>query len=167
MSILTAIPTFTDWPEQVPPEVSRIPDPKPYKLYEGKEDFAFYYDGGGPFGFGQALEVRILRPKDFPDFGVVEVKFLSGNSWGQTKEGKPRNPDEPYTLHWIIVKTEYWHTPERWIAASNGGTEVPKGKRKPRPMEPMSKEEAEALNSAIKQMYIDAGLPLPEVKKDE
>jgi hypothetical protein len=125
------------WPEKI----------DEHTLYEGDERGmkAFYFQESG-FGFGQAIEIEevSLKEDEFPEAknqSIVQVQILSGNSWGQTKEGKPRTTKEPYTMHWLICRTEYYPNMQRALDALTGKMEVPKGKRKPRPIPDMTEDE--------------------------
>lgn len=112
-----------------------------FKLHETKgQDFAFYYKTAG-WGFAHALEVRSVWIEGKPERKIAEVKHLSGNSWGQTADGEPRTTEKPYTMTWLVCRTEYYPSTKRAVDALTGKTEVPKGKRKPRPISPMTDEE--------------------------
>jgi hypothetical protein len=116
-----------------------------YKLYKSVDGtFAFYFSGDVGFGFGHAIEIERMIHKDNPQKTIVQVQYLSGNSWGTTSEGKPRSPDDPYSLHYLVARTDYYPTMQRAIDALTGKTEVPKGKRKARPIQPMTNQELEA-----------------------
>ena len=155
---------FSDWPDTVGSEQSGCS--RAYRRHESTADWAFYYDPGF-FGFGQAIEVIVLHNKQFPEIMLVEEKYLSGNAWGQTEKGEPRDPKDPYSLHWMVFRRRYWPNVERMLAAWRGETEVPKGKRKPRDIEPMTEAEITALNAALHERYITAGIPLPEEAEHE
>lgn len=167
-------------------------------LWESDAEFAFYYQKGA-FGFAQAFEISVGEHKDNPKKTIVQVKYMSGNSWGRIPrnmkdeytedevadiytrtevdkddndfeeyhsvvvDGKtiyrrgggdtatrlflskyePRTADKPYTLHYLICRCDYFPTLRRALDSLMGKTEIPKGKRKPRPIEPMTDEEIE------------------------
>jgi hypothetical protein len=91
------------WPESL----RESPCGKPYRLYESDEEYAFYYTGDIGFGFAHAKEVLVRRALTDPSIVLVEVRELSGNSWGVTKDGRPRTPKDPSTLTWLHV-CSYW-----------------------------------------------------------
>ena len=118
---------------------------KMQKLHEGKPNYAFYFEESG-FGFGQATEIAEVEltkgtHPEAKNRTIVEVKHLSGNSWGRTEDGRPRTTKDPYTMHWLICSTDYYPTMNRAMDALTGKTEIPKGKRKPRKIEPMTEDE--------------------------
>jgi hypothetical protein len=116
-----------------------------YSLYESKANkFAFYYRKGA-FGFGHAFEIDEVFKKGRPEKTLARVKHLAGNTWGfvKHKDGtrEPRSEDKPYTMTWLIVRTDFYPSIQRAIDALTGKTEIPKGKRKPRPIESMTEDE--------------------------
>ena len=152
---------FTDWPEQGPR--IRVAREVTLHLHEGGEDHAFYHDPG-MFGFAQGVEVSVLRNRHFPEMMIVEEKRLSGNAWGQTPEGKPRTPDDPFSLHWLVIGRDHWTSVDRMLASWRGETEVPPRCRKPRRIEPMTAAEIADHLDRLRAMYVAAGIPVPEAE---
>lgn len=114
-----------------------------FTLYDSGKGYAFYFHPVG-MGFAHAILVERVGWEDKPDAHLCRVKHLSGNSWGQTPKGEPRTTDKPHTLTYIITRTDYYPTIKRAIDALTGKTEVPKGKRKPRPIAAMTLAELRA-----------------------
>jgi hypothetical protein len=86
-----------------------------YRLYEADEDYAFYYKTSAfGFGFAQAIEVLVRRAVTDPTIVLVEVRTLSGNSWGVTADGRPRTLDDPSTLTWFHVKSDWFRSLDHW-----------------------------------------------------
>jgi len=112
----------------------------PYVLHECTERRIFYYKKI-PFGFAHGIEILETHHVDKPSKKITIVKHLSANSWGKTEDGKQRTAKDPYTLAWVSTRVEYYPTMQRAVDALLGKTETPKGKRKPRPIEPMTEEE--------------------------
>jgi len=119
-----------------------------FKLHEQNRGlFAFYYKPL-TFGFAHSIEIETLGHKHDPSLRIVAVKHMSGNSWGRTDDGRPRTIDDPNTLHWLICRTDYFPNMERAIGHLTDKTEIPKGKRKPVLIAPMTDEEVQAWNDS-------------------
>jgi len=115
-----------------------------FKLYDSKEGYAFYVHTQG-FGFANAMKIELGFHSKEPNKTIVQVKHLAGNSWGRYthKDGtsEPRTVDKPYTMTWLVMRTDYYPTMVRAMDAMLGKTEIPKGKRKARPIQPMTEDE--------------------------
>jgi hypothetical protein len=97
------------------PETLKSHTKKPYRLYEASEDYAFYYIES-VFGFAHAKEILVRRAVTDPTIVLVEERTLSGNAWGVTKDERPRTVNDPSTLTWFHVKSDWFRSLDHWRA---------------------------------------------------
>jgi hypothetical protein len=97
------------------PETLKSHTGKPYRLYEASEDYAFYYVASA-FGFAHAKEILVRRAVTDPKIVLVEERTLSGNAWGVTEDGRPRTVEDPSTLTWFHVTSDWFRSLDHWRA---------------------------------------------------
>lgn len=89
-------------------------------------DYAFYRHDLG-FGFKHGISIVKVYPKGKPEKILVQVRMLSGNSWGKGS--------------WIIINEKFFRSLEDAIGHLNGKTRIYKPKRKPELIRPMTNDE--------------------------
>lgn len=116
-----------------------IKDVPAYTLVKNQgDDYAFYYRKL-EFGFGQAIEIQTYVGRENPKRRLVGVKWLSGNSFGLTPEGKPRSPSDPFSMNWQTLKEAFYATQGAALGAIEGKMAGGKGGYKP--IEPLKERE--------------------------
>jgi len=94
------------------------------------------------FGFRYGMRLQTGTKTTDPSQRLIIVKHLSGNSWGTNySDAKHAGTPDWQATRWIIMRTDYFPSMERAIDHLLGKEEVPKGKRKPRRIQPMTDEE--------------------------
>ena len=99
------------WPNQIGKTVEfdgKTPtDQPPYRLVKSDGDAYAFYFAKLEFGFGKGLEIQVYEAKRDPKKRLVGVKWMAGNSFGLTPEGRARTASDPLKMNWQIVREAF------------------------------------------------------------
>ena len=135
------------WPNQIGKSVEvdgKTPtDQAPYRLVKNEGDAYAFYFAKLEFGFGKGLEIQVYEAKQDSKKRLVGVKWMAGNSFGLTSEGRARTASDPLSMNWQVVREAFY--PTRAIALGGiKGQVVRINKKSTKPIRPLEPEQVEA-----------------------
>ena len=135
------------WPNQIWKSVEvdgKTPTGQPpYRLVKSEGDTYAFYFAKLEFGFGKGLEIQVYEAKQDPKKRLVGVKWMAGNSFGLTSEGRARTASDPLSMNWQVVREAFY--PTRAIALGGiKGQVVRINKKTTRRIRPLEPEQVEA-----------------------
>lgn len=139
------------WPEEIDPRVeldgNLLKDAPRFKLIDSQGAAYALYFRKLEFGFGRAIEVQVYASKKDPKRRLVGVRWLSGNSFGVTPNGKPRSPTNLSKMNWQTIRVAFFPT-QRLALGYIEGKVVRLTKTSTKPIRPLTVEQiAEWLES--------------------
>lgn len=136
--------SLVTWPEEIGPrfahEGTHLTVTARFKLITSQGDAYALYFRKLEFGFGRAIEIQTYISRQDPRKRLVGVRWLSGNAFGLTPEGKPRSLASPATMNWQATRTAFFPT-RRLAVGYIEGQVVRLNKKSTKPIRPLTVEQ--------------------------